>query len=223
MEDVKANKNSALCWYLYAKRRNLQVTKFKNGSLQETLAFHKIKRKWRREIIQTAIAIFHCQRTRALWKYPRSQVWFELVVDDAYNDELWYANFRVTKETFAFILGKIEQDIDHKNTHLREAVSAKRRLAITLYFLASTAEYHTIGNLFGVSRSFVYLCIQEVSDAIAKQFRNVISFPKREDLLQVIRGYEDAWSFPICAGAIDGTHIAIRAPKENRTDYVNPT
>ena len=54
--------------------------------------------------------------TRTLWTYLRSQVWFEMV-DDAYNDELWYANFRVTKKTFAFILGKIEQDIDHKNTH----------------------------------------------------------------------------------------------------------
>ena len=85
------------------------------------------------------------------------------MVDDAYNDELWYANFRVTKETFAFILGKIEQDIDHKNTHLHQA-------AVTLYFLASTAEYHTIGNLFGVLWSFVCQCIQEVCDAIAKQF-----------------------------------------------------
>jgi hypothetical protein len=62
------------------------------------------------------------------------------MVDDIYNDKLWYANLRVTKETFTFILGKIEHDIHHKNTHLREAISAKRRLAITLYFLASTAE-----------------------------------------------------------------------------------
>ena len=108
-----------------------------------------------------------------------------------------------------------------RHTHLRESVSAKRRLAVTLYFLASTArKYRTIGNLFGVSRSFVCQCIQEVCDAIAKRFRNVISFPKGEDLLQVIRSYEDAWGFPMCAGAIDGTHNAIRAPKENHTDYV---
>jgi hypothetical protein len=73
------------------------------------------------------------------------------MVDDTY-DELWYANFRVTKETFTFILRKVEPEIAHENTHLREAVSAKRRLAVTLYYLAPTAEYCTIGNLFGVSR-----------------------------------------------------------------------
>jgi hypothetical protein len=143
------------------------------------------------------------------------------MVDDVYNDELWYANFRVTKETFTFILGKIEQDIHHKNTHLREAVSAKRRLAITLHFLASTAKYRTVGNLFGVSRSFVCKCIQEVCCAIAKNLRNAISFPKGDDLLQVTQGYEDAWGFPMCVGAIDRTHIAILAPSENHTDYVN--
>ena len=30
-----------------------------------------------------------------------------------------------------------------------------------------------------------------------------------------------AWGFPMCAGAIEGTHIAIRAPIENHTHYVN--
>ena len=91
--------------------------------------------------------------------HPRTQIWFEMV-DDTYNDELWYANFRVTKETFTdlYILRKVEPEIAHENTHLREAVSAKRRLAVTLYYLASTAEYRTIGNLF--SRSFVCQCIK---------------------------------------------------------------
>jgi predicted DNA-binding protein YlxM (UPF0122 family) len=105
--------------------------------------------------------------------HPRTQILFEMV-DDTYNDELWYANFRVTKETFTFILRKVEPEIAHENTHVREPVSAKRRLAVTLYYLASTAEYRTIGNLFGVSRSFVCQCIKEVCHAIAKQFPNAI-------------------------------------------------
>ncbi|CAB4015108.1 Hypothetical predicted protein, partial [Paramuricea clavata] len=146
------------------------------------------------------------------------------MVDDTYNDELWYANFRVTKETFTFILRKVEPEIAHENTHLREAVSAKRQLVVTLYYLASTAEYRTIGNLFGVSRSFVCQCIKEVCHAIAKQFPNhqMLSASLRDDdLLRVIRVYGESWSFPMCAGAVDGTHIPILAPNKNHTDYVN--
>ena len=199
MADVKAINNLAL-WYFYLKkRRNSKLTQL-NVSRLRGREFHKMK-ICRREFIETVLALFHRQRNRTLWMHPRSQVWFEMV-DEVYNDELWYANFRVTKGTFAFILGKLEQDIAHQNTRLRESVSAKQCLAVTLYYLASTAEYRTIGNLFGVSRSFVCQCIQEVCKAIAKRFPKVINFPKGDDLLQVIRGYEDKCGFPMCAGAI---------------------
>jgi hypothetical protein len=48
-----------------------------------------------------------------------------------------------------------------------------------------------------------------------------INFPKGNQLLEVIEGYEKAWGFPMCAGAIDGTHIPILAPSGNHAQYVN--
>ena len=147
---------------------------------------------------------------------------FEMV-DEFYNDELWYDNFRVTKGTFVYrrTILYIEVDISHQDTRLCEAVSAKRRLAVTLYYLASTAEYRTIGNLFRVSRSFVCQCIREVCNAIARMFPKVISFPSGDDLLNVVPGSETTWGFPMCAGEIDGTHIPILAPTENHSEYVH--
>ena len=44
---------------------------------------------------------------------------------------------------------------------------------------------------------------------------------KGEDLREVMRLCKEKWGFPACAGAIDGTHISIQAPLENRTDYIN--
>ena len=104
---------------------------------------------------------------------------------------------------------------------MRFTISAKRRLEMTLYFLASTAEYRTIGNLFGVSKAFVCLCIREVCYAITKRLSYVIHFPQGNELIEVIRSYENKWDFPMCAGAIDGTHIPIRAPIESNVEYVN--
>ena len=40
-------------------------------------------------------------------------------------------------------------------------------------------------------------------------------------LLNVIQGYDEEWGFPMCGGAIDGTHIPILAPNESHADYVN--
>lgn len=39
--------------------------------------------------------------------------------------------------------------------------------------------------------------------------------------MEVISGFEDAWGFPQCFGAIDGSHIPILSPHDGATDYYN--
>ena len=74
----------------------------------------------------------------------------------------------------------------------------------------------------GVSTSFVCLCIRDVCKTTTKKLKNdFLKLPKGEDLREVMRLYKEKWGFPSCAGAIDGTHIPIQAPLENRTDYIN--
>ena len=58
--------------------------------------------------------------------HPRLLIWFDML-DQQYNDELWYANFRVTKRTFEFILDKVQQEICCKSTPMCDPVIAKRR------------------------------------------------------------------------------------------------
>ena len=143
------------------------------------------------------------------------------MVEASFPDELWYSNFRETRGKLTYILHEIGDEVSRQNTPMRKAVTPNRRLAITLYYLASTAEYRTIGNLFGVSVAFVCTCIKEVYEAIRNKMASAILFPRGENLLNVIRGYNEEWGFPMCGGAIDGTHIPILAPNESHTDCVN--
>ena len=143
------------------------------------------------------------------------------MVEASFPDELGYSNFRVIRGTFTYILHEIGDEISRQDTRMRKAVTPNRRPAIALYYLASTAEYRTIGNLFGVSVAFVCTCIKEVCEAIRNKMASAISFPSGEDLLNVIQGYDEEWGFPMCGGAIDGTHIPILAPNESHADYVN--
>ena len=48
-----------------------------------------------------------------------------------------------------------------------------------------------------------------------------MSFPTGSQLQNVTQGFEDKCNFPKCAGAIDGYHIPIQAPKLNHTHYYN--
>ena len=206
----------------FTKRRKRQyISSCSSHAIKAFFKGNILSNKKRMVLFVEAIlsAVFY-PRNRLLWMHPRSFAWIEMV-EQSYNDELWYSNFRVTKASFRFLLDAIRNDIKHRDTDMRFAISAERRLEMTLYFLASTAEYRTIGNLFGVSKAFVCLCIREVCYAITKRLSYVIHFPQGNELIEVIRSYENKWDFPMCAGEIDGTHIPIRAPIESNVEYVN--
>ncbi|XP_068671051.1 putative nuclease HARBI1 [Montipora foliosa] len=145
------------------------------------------------------------------------------MVEASFPDELWYSNFRVTRGTFTYILHEIVDEISRQDTPMRKAVTPNRRhrLAIALYYLASTEEYRTIGNLFSVSVAFVRTCIKEVCEAIRNKMACAISCTRGDNLLNVIQGCNLGWRFSMCGGAIDGIHIPILAPNESHADYVN--
>lgn len=158
---------------------------------------------------------------RKVWTVPRSSHWFDMAVEE-FTEKEWRDNFRLSKDTFMYIVSMIGDEVSRKDTKLRKAVSSQKRIAIALYFIGSTAEYRTIANLFGVSTSFVCKCIKDVAKAIVAKLRVVfLSMPKGDELLEIMKVYKEKWGFPCCAGAIDGTHVPIRAPTENHSDYVN--
>ena len=205
-----------LLWFLRRKKRVNKMLKKKNMLRSNVYSMNKLINTF----LKAILVHVNRPRYRAVWMYPRSLTWFEMV-DREYDEELWYSNFRVTRGTFEFLLNEVMESIHCKDTVIRAAISAKRRLAITLYFLASTAEYRTIANLFGVSRSFVCLCVRDVPKAIISKLSHVVCFPRGDELVQIINDYEQRWGFPMCAGAIDGTHIPIVAPSKCQAEYVN--
>ena len=156
MAGLQQSRQITMVWF--TKRRKRQY--IRSGSDQAIKAPYKRNilpnKKQMMLFIEAILSSVFYPRNRLLWMHPRSFAWIEMV-EQSYNDELWYSNFRVTKATFRFLLDAIRNDIRHDDTEMRFAISAERRLEITLYFLSSTAEYRTIGNLFGVSRAFVCL------------------------------------------------------------------
>ena len=113
---------------------------------------------------------------------PSNQAWFDM------------ADTELLRDTFQFILNKIEREITQQNTPMRQAISARRRLAIVLYYLSSAVEYRTIANRFGVSISFVSSSIKLVSMAIIQKMKTkFITIPKEDELNAVMRIYKDKW------------------------------
>ena len=64
---------------------------------------------------------------------------------------------RVSRETFNFLLSKIEHDITKKET-AETLISASKRLAVCLYKLARGDYYYTISKMTGIGESTVKNC-----------------------------------------------------------------
>ena len=200
-------------------RNNLGNCNLKHRRNVQKIETRHMKKKLR--LITLMYFVINVPRERTLWMHPRTDAWF-LLADEFYTDVQWYENFRVSKETFNFVVSVIEDEVKRKTTILRKPISLQKRVAMTLYFLSSTAEYRTIANLFGVSRSFVCICVRDVCKAIVKKMQSkFIYLPKQHELEGIVHTYKRKWGFPGCFGAIDGTHIPILAPAENHTDYIN--
>jgi len=81
-------------------------------------------------------------------------------------------------------------------------------------------EYRSIGHLFGVARCTACFVVHETCTAIVDALlKAYISFPKGDQVKQVVDGFQRTWGVLQCCGAIDGCHIPISAPAMNHTDY----
>ena len=62
----------------------------------------------------------------------------------------WLENFRMSRATFLYLCNELRSAITKDDTMMRKAIPSERRVALTLWFLATNADYQTIGHLFGV-------------------------------------------------------------------------
>ena len=128
----------------------------------------------------------------------------------------------MSKETFLYICGKLAPALTRTDTLLRKCLSVERRVAVTLWCLATPTEYRTIAHLFGIARSTVCETVHEVCHCIVDVLLNeYIKFPSGNRLDCIVDEFKTKWGVPQCIGAIDGCHIPISAPSHLHTDYYN--
>lgn len=91
-----------------------------------------------------------------------------------------------------------------EDTRFRKAVQFEKRVAIALYALGSSAEYRTIANLFGVSKTTVCRILidfcQEVCRQLKTLYLNIFPFLK-ETIENSLKEFEMN-GLPQCLGAI---------------------
>ena len=159
--------------------------------------------------------------TRTVWENERSSQWWERIVNQTFTANDWQTNFRLSKSMFLYLCNELRLEIEKKDTDMRPAISVEKRIAKTLWFMATNADFRTIDHLFGVSKASICNIRKDVCTAMVKVLMSkYIQLPSGSGLATVMGGFARK-GFPQCAGAVDGTHIPIEAPQEFPADYHN--
>ena len=161
---------------------------------------------------------------RRFWIRPwRTRTWWDNFVADIVVPEEWRENFRMSKTSFSKICEELRPYIERQSTNMRSPVEVERQVAVTLYYLSDEGTLRKTANAFGLSRSYVSVTVRRVCRAITMHLGSkYIKLPRNEgEVNNLVTHFFNSYGVPQCLGAIDGTHIQIKQPSSNSTDYIN--
>ncbi len=101
-------------------------------------------------------------------------------------------------------------------------MSVEKQLLITMWILGNPETIRSVSDRFNVTKSSVFRIVRCICHAIVNNLAaQFICWPSGEHLKQVTEQFQRNKGLPHCVGAIDGTHIPIKAPYDNPEQYVN--
>ena len=166
----------------------------------------------------------HRRRERRFWIKPgRTSMWWDNFINDVVPPEEWRENFRMSRSSFFILCQLLRPHIERQTTVMRQPVDGERQVAVTPYYLSDEGRLRKTANSFSLSRSSVSIIIRRVCHAICKHLGPVyIMLPKTvAEVKEKTKKFFETHRFPQCLGAVDGTHIHIKQPSSNATDFIN--
>ncbi|XP_011858851.1 PREDICTED: uncharacterized protein LOC105556374 [Vollenhovia emeryi] len=130
---------------------------------------------------------------------------------------------RMQEEVMEELLILVRPYIEKKDTVMREAISPRMRLSVTLRYLATGNSFQDLAFSTRIAPNTLSQIIPETLQAIiAVLEEKVISFPCKPDDWEIVANkFQMMWQFPHCIGALDGKHISFRPPRCEGSKYRN--
>ncbi|XP_018371529.1 PREDICTED: LOW QUALITY PROTEIN: uncharacterized protein LOC108766619 [Trachymyrmex cornetzi] len=128
---------------------------------------------------------------------------------------------RMKRSSFNYIFNMIRPSLINISNCGRKKISPEKQFLIAIWKMATPDSYRSICEKFNISKATVLKSVRRVTKAVTELAPLFVKWPEGNRSETVINRFPATSGFPGIIGAIDGTHINIRAPHINPESYVN--
>lgn len=142
-----------------------------------------------------------------------------------YSDNVSQSHFRISRSVFHnTLLPMIEISQNKINNGEKKTerpeIPIEKQLLSVLWILATPDSYRSVGEKFDMGKSSLSVSFFRIVNLIILNASNVIIWPHGEELERQKELFFRMANIPNVIGAVDGTFIPIKAPKEDAKVYV---
>ncbi|XP_050705937.1 putative nuclease HARBI1 [Eriocheir sinensis] len=160
-----------------------------------------------------------------LWALEHDRLRRERVFRDRLNplevsDDLLLHYYRLPRHEILQLCEEIGPHI-HRPTSRTRAIPIHTQILVALRFYASGTFQNVVGDVAGISQSSISRILNDVTEALLNKAKREINMPQNlQELMLIKQDFYGLSGFPSVIGAIDCTHIPIKAPA-NAVVYLN--
>ncbi|KAL2082806.1 hypothetical protein ACEWY4_022624 [Coilia grayii] len=138
------------------------------------------------------------------------------------HDDTWLiSRYRLPRTALLELCAQMGPHLERRTRH-NQAIPVQVQVLSVLGFLATGTFQREIGDRSGISQSTFSRILPDVLRGIIRLCPRLIRFPySAQEQQEVMEDFLRKTGFPNVIGAIDCTHVAIRAPHVNEYMYVN--
>jgi len=138
---------------------------------------------------------------------------------ERYDDIEFYTRFRFHRVDILTLVEEVAEELQLQNR--TGALPPILQVLLTLRFYASGSFQAVCAELISVSQPTASRTISRVTAAFLKLVPRWIKFPSQKEADKSKQKLFQRHGMPNTIGCIDGTHVAIQAPKDNESEFVN--
>ncbi|KAJ7322231.1 hypothetical protein JRQ81_018518 [Phrynocephalus forsythii] len=176
------------------------------------------RRRQRAAMARVLLGANYRPNDRTVWSKTQRTDWWDNLLAAQPDSREWIRYFRMSREAVLDLVEKLRPVLQREDTNMRAAIPVDKRVALTLWKLATADSYRSVANQFGVGVSTASVIVMEVCEAIHDVLlKHVVQLG---DAQGVIEGF-DRIGFPHCIGVVDETHIPILCSPHSASAYIN--